>query len=41
MDTQDFDTGWHEAIDMVLDVIDKMKDNFDRHTLEELEQRIV
>lgn len=42
-DTPEYNTGWNEAIDMVLDVISEMQDsmNFDTPTLDELEQRIV
>lgn len=34
---------WEQAIDMVLDVIEEMRDSMDFHnpTLDELEQRIV
>ena len=42
-DTPEYATGWHEAIDMVLDVISEMQDsmNFHNPTLDELGQRIV
>jgi hypothetical protein len=38
-----YDIGWLQAIDMVIDVIQKMQDSkkFDNLTLDELAQRIV
>lgn len=43
MNTPEYDKGWQEAIDMVLDVISEMNDSMDYHnpTLDELEWRIV
>lgn len=36
-----YDQGWQEAIEMVINVIGEMYNEFDHETLEELEQRIV
>lgn len=38
---ENYDQGWQEAIDMVLDVLGLMYDDYDQETLEELKQRIV
>ena len=38
---ENYDQGWQEAIDMVLDVLGLMYDDYDQETLEELRQRIV
>ena len=38
---ENYDQGWQEAIDMVLDVCGLMYDDYDQETLEELRQRIV
>ena len=35
------DVGWEDAINMVLDVIGSMYNDYDQATLEELRQRIV
>ena len=37
----EYDRGWAEAIDMVLDVVGQMYNEYDQATLEELRQRIV
>jgi len=39
----DYDQGWQEAIDHVIDIINEMQYTYDWHnpTLDELEQRIV
>jgi hypothetical protein len=36
-----YDVGWEEAINMVLDVVGQMYNEYDKATLEELRQRIV
>jgi len=36
-----YDVGWEEAINMVLDVLGQMYNEYDQVTLEELRQRIV
>jgi hypothetical protein len=43
MSSDDYAKGWHEAIEMVLDVISEMNNSMDFHnpTLDEIEQRIV
>ena len=38
---ENYDQGWQEAIDMVLDVCGEMYNEFDKATLDELRQRIV
>ena len=38
---QAYDLGWQKAIEMVLDVCGEMYNDFDKATLQELEQRIV
>ncbi len=39
--TPDYALGWNECLNMVLDVIGEMYNEFDHTTLDELEQRIV
>jgi hypothetical protein len=36
-----YQVGWDEAIEMVLDVVGEMYNEYDQITLEELRQRIV
>ena len=38
---ENYDSGWQEAIAMVLDVCGEMYNEFDKATLDELRQRIV
>jgi hypothetical protein len=39
--SKEYDDGWYEAIQMVLEEIDKIKDGYNNVILDELKQRIV